>query len=105
MSAHATEGHDHHEAMNHETMLHEEPKETVLDIEGMTCASCVRRVEKALGKTEGVESANVNYATNQATVVHSGHVDTTALTKAVVDAGYGVRAPMPVDHSKHTADD
>ena len=97
MSTHTAHKHEMHEST--------EPQETVLDIEGMTCASCVRRVEKALGKTEGVESANVNYATNQATVVHSGHVDTTALTKAVVDAGYGVRAPMPVDHSKHTADE
>ena len=88
-----------------QTEAGEMPGVLVLDIEGMTCASCVRRVEKALGKTEGVESANVNYATNQATVVHSGHVDREKLTKAVVDAGYGVRAPMPVDHSKHTADE
>src|SRR4028118_2035080 len=34
----------------------------------MTCASCVRRVEKALGKVEGVEGASVNLATEQARV-------------------------------------
>src|SRR5205085_949981 len=43
-------------------------EETILPIEGMTCASCVRRVEKALAKLPGVESAGVNLATEQATV-------------------------------------
>src|SRR5690348_5655551 len=38
-------------------------QEAVLPITGMTCASCVRRVEKALAKTEGVTSASVNLAT------------------------------------------
>jgi len=42
--------------------------EAILPIEGMTCASCVRRVEKALAKVEGVHEANVNLATEQATV-------------------------------------
>jgi P-type Cu+ transporter len=81
-----------------------ETTETVLDIEGMTCASCVRRVEKALGKAEGVESANVNFATNQATVVHSGLVDENALKKAVEKAGYGVREREDI-HAHHTADE
>ena len=35
---------------------------------GMTCASCVRRVERALGKVEGVETANVNFASETALV-------------------------------------
>ena len=39
---------------------------TTLDITGMTCASCVRRVERALGKVEGVETANVNFASETA---------------------------------------
>src|SRR5262249_1696016 len=38
-------------------------QELLLPIEGMTCASCVRRVEKALGKVEGVREASVNLAT------------------------------------------
>ncbi len=37
-------------------------------VTGMTCASCVRRVEKALGKVEGIQDASVNLATEQATV-------------------------------------
>ena len=41
---------------------------TTLDITGMTCASCVRRVERALGKVEGVETANVNFASETALV-------------------------------------
>jgi len=39
-----------------------------LDIEGMTCASCAMRIEKALNKVEGAE-ASVNYATERATIM------------------------------------
>ena len=39
-----------------------------LEIEGMTCASCVGRVEKALKSVEGVESAHVNLATEKAVI-------------------------------------
>src|SRR5678815_3288511 len=42
--------------------------ETTLGIEGMTCASCVARVEKALRKVPGVSAATVNLATEKATV-------------------------------------
>ncbi len=42
--------------------------ELTLDISGMTCASCVRRVEKALTKVPGVQGCSVNLATNQAVV-------------------------------------
>ncbi len=68
---------------------HSQGEETQLDIQGMTCASCVRRVEKALAKVPGVESASVNFATNQATVVHDHDATTASLIKAVVDSGYG----------------
>ena len=44
--------------------------ETRLPITGMTCASCVRRVEKALGKVAGVSGATVNLATEKATVTY-----------------------------------
>ena len=56
-----------------------------LDIEGMTCASCATRIEKALNKVDGVD-ASVNYATEQATVV--GDVSPEALLKAIESAGY-----------------
>src|SRR2546430_2028020 len=42
----------------------------VLDLEGMTCASCAMRIEKGLKKVPGVKDANVNLATEQAAVVY-----------------------------------
>ena len=57
----------------------------------MTCASCVRRVEKALGKATGVASANVNLATEKATVSYDPAVaNLDSLRAAVEKAGYGV---------------
>ncbi|MEV8241114.1 heavy metal translocating P-type ATPase [Microbacterium testaceum] len=61
--------------------------EAVLDIEGMTCASCVARVEKRLGRVEGVRAA-VNLATETARVQYPAGLDTTALVEAVRAAGY-----------------
>jgi len=49
--------------------------ECTLDIGGMTCASCVRRVEKALTKVAGVASAQVNLATEVVTVKYDAVVD------------------------------
>jgi Cu+-exporting ATPase len=46
-----------------------QPIEIILPIEGMTCASCVNRIERFLKKTPGVELANVNLATERATVL------------------------------------
>src|SRR5689334_14951295 len=81
-------------------------EETQLQIGGMTCASCVRRVEKALSKTPGVTSANVNFATHQATVSHDGNVAHEQLEKAVADAGYSAKADIhghhtPSEHAEH----
>ena len=65
------------------------PQQTVtLEIDGMTCASCVSRVEKALSKVEGVVSAQVNLATETARVhFASGIVGVHALVAAVDRAG------------------
>ena len=61
-----------------------------LRVEGMTCASCVGRVEKALGRVPGVTEASVNLATGRAHVVgHAAEVD--ELVAAVDDAGYKTR--------------
>lgn len=57
-----------------------------LDVEGMSCAACVGRVERALQAMEGVTQANVNLATERATV--QGQVDTDALIAAIAKAGY-----------------
>ncbi len=61
-----------------------------LPIEGMTCASCVTRVETALSKVDGVGSVNVNIATERAEIRTSGAVDRQALVQAVEAAGYSV---------------
>ncbi len=61
-----------------------------LPIEGMTCASCVVRVEKALMALPGVEAAAVNLATEEATVRSSAAVAAEALAAAVRKAGYEV---------------
>jgi Cation transport ATPase len=62
-----------------------------LPISGMTCASCVMRVEKALKKTPGVLDASVNLATERASVTLApGMADLGTLTAAVEAAGYGV---------------
>jgi Cu+-exporting ATPase len=61
-------------------------------VTGMTCASCVRRVEKALGRVGGVEEASVNLATERAKVVYdpAEGPGVEGLRAAVEKAGYGV---------------
>ncbi|MCV2216916.1 heavy metal translocating P-type ATPase [Thauera sp. Sel9] len=66
------------------------PSTTELAIEGMTCASCVGRVEKVLQAVPGVAEVNVNLATERATV--RGVADVAALIAAVDKAGYDARA-------------
>ncbi|PJI45685.1 MAG: copper-translocating P-type ATPase [Rhizobium sp.] len=61
----------------------------ILDIEEMTCASCVSRVEKALKSVPAVETASVNLATAKAVVtVLGGKAAVPAMVKAVEKAGY-----------------
>src|SRR5215218_2767883 len=60
-------------------------------VTGMTCASCVGRVERALKKVPGVLEARVNLATEKAAVGYlAGEVEPRELEKAVEGAGYGV---------------
>lgn len=61
-----------------------------LAIEGMTCASCVARVEKRLGRIEGV-TATVNLATERASVVAPDGLDTAELVTEIERAGYSAR--------------
>ena len=73
-----------------------------LDITGMTCASCARRVERAIGKVEGVQAVAVNLATESATV--QGSATAAAVVSAVETAGYGAaerRAEAPVAAAGH----
>jgi Cu+-exporting ATPase len=63
------------------------PAELRFAVRGMTCASCVARVEKALKKVPGVLDASVNLATEQASV-RGAALDADAITAAVAQAGY-----------------
>jgi len=65
--------------------------EVALQVEGMTCASCVARVEKALLKVPGVSGAAVNLATEKATVQAAAGVPVAALTAAIEKAGYAAK--------------
>ena len=65
------------------------PQQTLeLSIDGMTCASCVGRVERALAKVPGVKSVSVNLANERAHLELLGHVDPQTLIGAVTKAGY-----------------
>ncbi|CAJ2750866.1 heavy metal translocating P-type ATPase [Burkholderia pseudomallei] len=81
-----------------------------LDIAGMTCASCVGCVEKALAQVPGVARATVNLATEKATVDADAdaHVDTARLIDAVKRAGYraspAIATCAPASRATATAD-
>ncbi|MBC8138205.1 MAG: copper-translocating P-type ATPase [Fibrella sp.] len=63
-------------------------------VTGMTCAACARRIERVLTRTTGVQTANVNFATNTATVhFEPSATGRDALIHAIEDAGYGVALP------------
>ena len=62
---------------------------TELSIEGMTCASCVGRIERAVKAIAGVTEAVVNLATERATI--RGNVDAAILIAAIKDAGYAAK--------------
>lgn len=71
-------------------------------ITGMTCASCVRHVEKALTRVDGISAASVNLATEKARVVYDATITNPAQIKAAIEhAGYGVR-DIPAAHSTTT---
>jgi len=75
-----------------------EPIELSVGVEGMTCASCVNRIERFLRNADGVTAANVNLATERATVsidpAVAGRVEVQAAIEA---AGYDVRPERPED--------
>ena len=66
-----------------------------LQVGGMTCASCVGRVEKALKALPGVESASVNLATERASVRALPTLSAASLAQAVVKAGYEATIVLP----------
>ncbi|RTM09230.1 MAG: heavy metal translocating P-type ATPase [Hyphomicrobiales bacterium] len=76
-----------------------------LAIEGMTCASCVARIERALKTVPGVTNANVNLATERASVqIIAGTVEAATLERAVAGAGYEARQILPDVAEDHERD-
>lgn len=71
-----------------------------LDIQGMTCASCVNRVERKLGKLPGV-SATVNLPLNSAAVKAPEDISDEKLIDAVQAAGYSANVKQPPKHDEH----
>ena len=80
-----------------------------IDIEGMTCASCVLRVEKALLKVPSVTSASVNLTTERATVQLTDTSNVEFLFKAIEKAGYKGQQTLEMhgqyDHAGHNHHD
>ena len=99
--------------MSNEQLLHQPGTRVIeLDIEGMTCASCVGRVERKLGKLDGVE-ASVNLPLESARVSVPAGITDEQITATVEAAGYKatVRPPKyggpvsesPAGHAEHAA--
>jgi heavy metal translocating P-type ATPase len=80
---------------------HVHSKPLSIDIEGMTCASCVARVEKSLLKVPGVTSASVNLATERATVQLADTTNIDALFKAIEKVGYKGQETPEAHHHDH----
>ena len=62
-----------------------------LNIEGMNCIHCVKKVENALKEIKGVKSVKVSLEDKKAEVTLKGNIDDEVLKKAIKDAGYEVK--------------
>ncbi|KHO22473.1 carbonate dehydratase [Mycolicibacterium setense] len=76
----------------------------VLEIGGMTCASCAGRIERKLNNLDGV-TATVNFATEKATVDVAGEVTPEQLIEVVETAGYTAQLPATEPGESHVEDD
>ncbi|WP_221931999.1 heavy metal translocating P-type ATPase [Paracoccus sp. M683] len=76
-----------------------EPVHTTLEVQGMTCASCVGRVERALTALPGVSAAAVNLAAGRADITHDAGVAAETLAQTVTAKGYP--AQLRADHAAH----
>ncbi len=72
------------------TTLSNKNTRTELFIGGMTCGACASRVARKLNALNGVSSAQVNFATSRASIVHDQTINNTTLTTEVAAAGYEV---------------
>ena len=77
-----------------------------VSVEGMTCAACVTRIEKALAKTEGVSRASVNLITKRATIdFDPARASRDAIVRAIEDVGYRVGEEPKAGAPDHEARD
>ena len=84
------------ETMNPTATLAGTQQTVALEIGGMTCASCAARIGKRLNKIEGVE-ANVNYATERATITFPDTISAEELIGQIEAVGYTAALPRPAD--------
>ncbi|PNR99668.1 ATPase P [Petrotoga mexicana DSM 14811] len=66
-------------------------------VQGMTCATCVKNVERALKKLDGVKYVSVNLATEKAVLISQEAIPMNKIKKAVSDVGYKVSEEMPTE--------
>ncbi len=72
-----------------------------LQVQGMTCASCVAHVEKGIKKHDGIEMATVNLATEKATVSFDPNItDISSIIESVKDSGYSATVFTDTDESE-----
>jgi Cu+-exporting ATPase len=70
----------------------EKAKHVTIPVDGMTCASCSARIEKVVGRLDGVEKVSVNLATEKADIFYDpARVRLSAIKKTITDAGYTPR--------------
>ena len=80
--------------------------EVEFNVSGMTCGSCAARVQKTLGRQPGVERADVNFATERATVAFDpSQVNLDDLVAAVGKSGYGLAPAAAAAVLTHEASD
>ena len=75
----------------------------IFDVEGMTCSTCALRIERILGRQEGVSEATVNFAGMEARAVIDDSADVAALLAAVEKIGYEIQAIEPGDERERPA--
>ena len=77
-------------------------KKTTFKVQGMHCASCALKTEKSLGKEDGVQTANVNYALGEASVAYDDQsVTLDRLAEIVKSEGYEAIIPSQDNHQGH----
>ena len=84
-------------------MPESETKDRDFTVEGMTCGSCAARVQRTLEKAEGVENADVNFATGRARVRSANAIDVEGLVRAVDQIGYRLSPSGTAERSESPA--